>query len=192
MKKRKYKFTIVCILVIYRPHLNPPAPVSSNKKENAFGRIQRICWRIHIETSTGYLSQKPLVFGQDVPSVLHGYVQSSPVELHHRHAKLKPAGAHALDTSADRLQTTQCLIFINVFLTPFTQELIKYRPTFDHKLGWGSSSSCWSSSSQSGSCRAANRGGWRDPSRLWWRLSGYWGHTQDKMLWPACCRSHVA
>lgn len=37
------------------------------------------------------LSQKPFVFGQEAPSVFHRYVQSPPVELHHRDAELKPA-----------------------------------------------------------------------------------------------------
>lgn len=37
------------------------------------------------------LSQKPFVFGQEAPPVFHRYVQSPPVELHHRDAELKPA-----------------------------------------------------------------------------------------------------
>lgn len=52
------------------------------------------------------------------------------------------------------------------------------KPTSDHKRGSGSSSWLPSSSCQSGSCQAADRGVWRDRSRLWWRLSSCWGHTR--------------
>lgn len=76
----------------------------------------------------------------------------------------------------------------------FKQEsVIISKPTFDHKQGLGSSSLCWSFSSLCGSCQAANKGGWRDPSRLWWKLSSYWGHTGQKSfthMWPVSWSSH--
>ena len=34
------------------------------------------------------------MFGEDAPPVLHCYIQSSSVELHHRNTKLKPAHTH--------------------------------------------------------------------------------------------------
>lgn len=42
-------------------------------------------------THTHDLSQKPFVFGQEAPTVLHRDIQRPPVELHHGHAELKPA-----------------------------------------------------------------------------------------------------
>lgn len=47
-------------------------------------------------SSTGenaHLSQQAFVFGEQASAVLHGYVQSPPVEFHEGNGELKPVGA---------------------------------------------------------------------------------------------------
>lgn len=111
------------------------------------------------------------MFGQNPATVLHCYIQSPPVQLHHGDAELKPANTHAFQWGHWKI-TVELM----------KSRLIKPRrePTSDHKSGSGFSSRFPSSSGQFGSCQAAGRGVWRGRSHLWWRLSSGWRHTTKK------------